>query len=88
MNTIDFRKTFWGHNLSLIDNDDDGRLKFFTWSTPRPSVGDEVMWSTAHGYCVATVTGSESMRNVSDMAKISVEVTERFWKDGSKVENI
>lgn len=74
---IDFRTTGWGHNLDLVPLDTPDDFKGAVWSTPRPSVGDKLVWRTAYGHLVAEVTEVDYCRDPSDMCFLKGKILER-----------
>lgn len=77
--TIDYRKTYWGHNLSLRPEKKTGRYRGSCWTTPRPRIGDTLLWKSAVGTVEAIVTDVEYCRDPDDMAFIRVRVTKHAY---------
>lgn len=75
--TIDYRKTHWGHNLSIQAEKKSGLYRGACWTYPRPRVGDEVLWESRFGTVEAIVTEVEYCRDPDDMAFIRLRVTNR-----------
>lgn len=75
--TLDFRATYWGHNISLKQS---GMRKFTgaVWSTPRPRVGDKMLWRTGFGHVVAVVKKVDYCQDPNDMCFITCKVVERI----------
>jgi hypothetical protein len=86
MQTLDFNKCYWGHNHTLKSVDPQnkpGVLSGFIWHTPKPKLGDLVIWPTAYGYAKAIITECEWTINVDDMYKVTVKVAERIDPQGN-----
>ena len=75
--TLDFRTTGWGHNFSLRQMRRKTRFTGPVWSTPRPRVGDKILWRTAFGHVVAVVKKVDYCRDPQDMCFIECKVIER-----------
>jgi hypothetical protein len=85
MKLLDYRRIGGGHNLS-IKTVAPGVLTGFCWHTPRPEVGDEIIWETQHGFCKGVLEECKWTVNVDDMYKIKVRVTERIPHEGVTVD--
>lgn len=77
MSVIDFRVTRWGHN-HYFKAREDGTYYGASLSTPRPKVGDTVLWKTNYGHVEAEVLEVEYLRDPLDMAFVTSRVVKRI----------
>lgn len=73
--TLDFRNTYWGHNIELRQKGD--LFVGSCISTPRPMEGDHLLWKTEYGHAIAEVRKVEYCRDPMDMCFVEAKVVDR-----------
>ena len=70
---IDYRSTYWGHNL-MIKDDTGGLLRGSLIHRTPVKVGDKLIWNTSYGTATGLVVECQWLGDPDDMYRVSVEV--------------
>jgi hypothetical protein len=70
---IDYRYTYWGHNL-MIKDDKDGLLRGALIHRTPVKVGDKLVWNASYGTATGRVVECRWLGDPDDMYQVAVEV--------------
>lgn len=78
---IDMTKTFWGHNMEVMNwwSDPDDTFHAAIWNSKRPVPGDIIRWKTTYGTAEGIVLVAKSAESVWDMSFVDVKILGRVF---------
>jgi hypothetical protein len=81
---IDMRTLYWGRSW-YVRQSPDGLMRGLTHCTPKPEIGDEVIWATSYGEAIGEFTEVKWLRDPDDMYEVTVAIKRRLDREGEAI---